>query len=223
MGTFNGFSPEALRFLRDLAKHNDRAWFAPRKELYQKELLEPLQALVADATSALHKAKIPLGGDPKRSVFRIYRDIRFSPDKSPYKTNVGAILSNEHANDSRGGLYIHIQPQESCLAAGFHELDKALLQRWREAMARDPKAFEKLARALESERLTLSEDENGLKRMPRGFEAFASHTIARYFKLRSFIVSENLSDDDVMHARLIDRIVDLGKRAKALFTYGAAV
>src|ERR1700694_4098248 len=89
---FSGFSPTALKFLRDLAKHNERTWFVPRKDIYESELLEPLRALVVDVTEAMRKAKIPIGADPMRSTFRIYRDIRFSPDKRPYKTNLGAYL-----------------------------------------------------------------------------------------------------------------------------------
>jgi uncharacterized protein (TIGR02453 family) len=220
MGTFKGFPSDGLRFLRDLAKNNDRAWFTPRKETYQKEVLEPLQALVADATAALHKAKIPLGGDPKRSVFRIYRDVRFSADKRPYKTNAGAYLSREDGADVSGGLYIHIQPKESFMAAGFYEIDKALLGRWREAMARDPKNFETMLRALEREHLHLSKHGEVLKRMPRGFESMADSPIAKYFRFASFITSEPLSDEDVTGARLLERIVSLAKRAKPLFAYG---
>jgi len=219
MATFEGFSPQALRFLRDLAKNNDRAWFNPRKEIYQKELLEPLQALVADSTAALHKAKIPLG-DPKRSTFRIYRDVRFSADKSPYKTNAGAYLAREDGSDARGGLYIHIQPKQSFMAAGFYEIDKALLTRWRQAMAADPKAFETMMRALERADLQLSGHGEALKRMPRGFEAYTDSRIAKYFRFGSFITSEPLSDDDVMSPQLVQRIVSLAKRAKPLLQYG---
>ena len=219
MATFKGIPPQGLRFLRDLAKNNDRAWFTPRKEVYQKDVVEPLQALVADVTASLRKAKIPLGGDPKRSVFRIYRDIRFSPDKRPYKTNAGAYLSRE-SRGVPGGLYIHVQPKQSFMAAGFYEIDKDLLARWREAMANDPKTFQTVLRTLEREGLTISEHGEALKRMPRGYETMAQSPIAKYFRLRSFIVSETLSDADLAGARLAERVVALAKRAKPLLTYG---
>lgn len=220
MGTFKGFPAEGLRFLRDLEKNNDRSWFAPRKDIYQQRVLEPLQALIADATASLHKAKIPLGGDPKRSVFRIYRDVRFSSDKSPYKTNAGAYLTREDGLGLPGGLYIHIQLKHSFMAAGFYQIDKALLTRWRTAMAANPKAFETMLRALKRGDLQLSEQEDALKRMPRGFEPYADTPIAKYFRLGSFITSQTLSDEDVMSARLVGGIVSLAKRAKPLFTYG---
>src|SRR5579864_7469395 len=117
---FSGFSPAGLKFLRDLAKNNNRAWFAPRKHVYEAELLEPLRGFVADASEAMRKAKIPLGANPAGSVFRIYRDIRFSPDKSPYKTNLGAYLPYRGIRGAPGGLYIHVAPKESFAVAGFY-------------------------------------------------------------------------------------------------------
>ena len=217
---FAGFSPEGLRFLRDLAKHNERQWFTSRKHIYETELLEPLRALVADATAAMHRAKMPIGADPRRSTFRIYRDIRFSPDKRPYKTNLGAYLSHDGSHDAPGGLYVHIEPKTSFMAIAFYQIDKPLLQRWRAAMASEPKRFEAVLRALERNGLRLSEPEDALKRMPRGFEAHADSSIAKYFRFPSFIVSETLSDEDIASTRLIERMVSLAKRAKPLLDYG---
>lgn len=223
MAEFEGFSPSALRFLRDLAKHNDRAWFVPRKEFYEAELLEPLRALVADASAAMRKANVPLEGDPRKSTFRIYRDIRFSPDKSPYKTNLGAFLAHNGDHGSPGGIYTHIQPKNSFLAVGFYELDKPLLQRWREAMAAEPKNFERMLQALERNGLHLSESEGALKRMPRGFEEHGASPIAQYFRRQSFMIGETLSDDDVCSRALIERMVSSAKRAKALLSFGWTV
>jgi len=221
--TFRGFSPKALRFLRDLARNNDRSWFTSRKTTYETELLEPLRALVADATSAMRRARVPLGADPRRSSFRIYRDIRFSPDKSPYKTNVAAFLARNGDREAAGGLYVHIQPKNSFLACGFYQLDKELLHRWREAMAAEPARFAATLRALERNALHLSEEHQELKRMPRGFEAHADTPLAKYFRTSSFIVGEDLTDDLVSTSALVDHIVDFAKRAKPLFTYGWAL
>lgn len=217
---FSGFSPEALNFLRDLAKHNDRAWFAPRKAFYEEHLLEPLRTLVMRASEAMRKARIPLGSDPRSGTFRIYRDVRFSPDKRPYKTNLGAFLAHNGSHDSPGGLYVHIQPANSFIGIGFYHLDKPYLQRWRESMAENPTKFETALRTLGRNGFTLSESEEQLKRMPRGFEAHANSTLAPYFRRSSFIVSENVKDADVCSPQIIDRIVDGAKRAKPLLEYG---
>src|SRR6202795_4814836 len=87
---FTGFQPEAIQFLADVAASNDRAWFQPRKADYERLLKEPLEALCVSLAEQFEARGIPLRADPARSPFRIYRDVRFSKDKSPYKTNVGA-------------------------------------------------------------------------------------------------------------------------------------
>jgi uncharacterized protein (TIGR02453 family) len=217
---FSGFSPQTLKFLRGLKKNNDRAWFVPHKELYERECLAPLRALTVDLASALQKAKIPIDADASRVGFRIYRDVRFSRDKSPYKTNLGTYLPHRGVRGAPGGLYVHVAPKESFAVAGFYQLDKEPLQRWREAMASDPKRFQGVLRALGRKGLTLSEQEDALKRMPRGFEALAESPIAAYFKVGTFMVSEKLSDADVAGDGLIEKSLALVKNAKPLLEYG---
>ena len=87
---FTGFKPEAIQFLVDLAVNNDRTWFQPRKGEYERLLKEPLEAMIAALGERFEARGIPLRADPAKSPFRIYRDVRFSKDKSPYKTNLGA-------------------------------------------------------------------------------------------------------------------------------------
>lgn len=221
---FTGFSKTGMRFLTDLAKHNDRAWFQPRKHIYETELLEPLQALVADASEALRKAKIPIGAVPTRSIFRIYRDIRFSRDKSPYKTNLGAYLApTTGPSEVPGGIYIHIQPKRSFITVAFYELEKDRLHQWRTAMAKEPKKFQAMLKSLERNGLEISQEHDTLKRMPRGFEDQADSPIANYFRLGSFTAGEELSDADVGSRRLITRVVSLAKKARPLLAYGASI
>src|SRR5262245_48598509 len=88
--TFTGFSHEAIQFLVDLADNNDRSWFTPRKSEYERLLKRPLEALCVAVDEAFRARGIPLEADPARSPFRIYRDVRFSKDKSPYKTHISA-------------------------------------------------------------------------------------------------------------------------------------
>nr|WP_243665199.1 TIGR02453 family protein [Rhodothermus marinus] len=90
---FPGFRPEALDFLRALKQHNRRDWFRPRKAIYEDEVRWPMQCLVADVGRELIRRGLPLRGDPEQGLFRIYRDTRFSKDKRPYKTHIGAVLS----------------------------------------------------------------------------------------------------------------------------------
>ena len=90
--TFAGFPPEGIQFMADLAANNDRAWFQPRKGEYERLVKEPMELLMVALAERFEARGIPLVADPKRSPFRIYRDTRFSRDKSPYKTHIGASL-----------------------------------------------------------------------------------------------------------------------------------
>jgi uncharacterized protein (TIGR02453 family) len=224
--SFAGFEPGALHLLAQLAKHNDRAWFAPRKERFQQELLEPMAALVEDASAALARAKIPIGGDRKRSLFRLYRDVRFHADKRPYKTHVSAYLSYDGGRDTPGGIYIHVAPGGSFLSVAFYRIDKAMLRRWRERMAARPASFARVVRALAARGLEIEGPEasdDALIRMPRGFEAHAGAELARYFRLRSFCADRALADGDLRTRALVDRVVELARDAKPLLAFGWAL
>ncbi len=100
--SFPGFTPEALQFLVDLAFNNERAWFQARKADYERLLKVPLEALCVDLAAEFETRGIPLRSDPKRSPFRIYRDTRFSKDKTPYKSNIAAELPVGRAGRGRG-------------------------------------------------------------------------------------------------------------------------
>ncbi len=221
--SFTGFSPKALALLRDLERNNDRAWFAPRKERFEDELLAPLRALVRDTSDALARAEIPIRGDDKRSVFRIYRDVRFGHDKSPYKTHVAAYLSYDGERDTPGGLYVHVQPKRSFLSCAFYRIEKPMLERWRRAMLARPAAFTKVLKHLERRGLPLpgpEADADSLVRMPRGFDADAAGALAPYFRRRSFCVDRPLADRDLGFDTLVDRIVTLAKDARPLLDFG---
>ncbi len=221
--SFTGFSAEGLRLLAGLKRNNDRTWFAARKEKITAELLEPLGALVDDATAALTKAKIAIRGDRKRSVFRIYRDVRFSPDKSPYKTHVSAYLSYDGGRDTPGGLYVHVEPGASMIAVAFYAIDTPMLARWRREMAERPARFTRVVEALRKRGLAIDGPEaweDSLVRMPRGFEAQSESDLAPYFRLRSFCARRKLSDAEVGSPALIDAIVALARDAKPLLEFG---
>ncbi|MGZ9276211.1 MAG: DUF2461 domain-containing protein, partial [Candidatus Limnocylindrales bacterium] len=142
---FTGFRPEAIDFLAELAQNNERSWFQPRKAEYERLLKEPMEALVAALAERFVSRGIPLEADPKRSIFRIYRDTRFSKDKSPYKTNVGASfpyvapgagLADERAHGNGG--YFHLQPGESYIGGGMWMPEKPRLDAFRQAILDDP-------------------------------------------------------------------------------------
>lgn len=223
LGRFQGFPLGGLRFLEQLAKHNERDFFGPRKERYERELGAPLRAFVAEASEALRRAKIPIGGDAKRSIFRIYRDIRFSADKRPYKTNVAAYLSYDGGRDTPGGLYVHVQPGRSFFSVAFYNIDKPILERWRREMAFRPARFRKVVRSLARARLEIAPPEewdDALVRMPRGYQDCAQSDLAPYFRLRSFCIRRRLTLAELTSRRMLDAAVAFVKQTRALLDFG---
>src|SRR6266852_9638936 len=138
---FPGFPPAALTFFKGLRDHNDPVWFKPRKAVYEAEVLAPFRHLIVAVAATLEEAGLPLVGDPRRSIFRIYRDVRFSPDKRLYKTHAGAVLTRSGNKRDPGLLYLHLAPGESMVAAGFWHPEPPLLARLRRAIVADPEEF----------------------------------------------------------------------------------
>jgi uncharacterized protein (TIGR02453 family) len=205
-----GFRPAAFAFFSELRDNNDPAWFKPRKAVYEAEVLGPFRELIAAVGAALHEAGLPLVGDPRHGIFRIYRDVRFSPDKRLYKTHAGAVLTRSGRKRDPGLLYLHVAPAESMVAAGFWHPETELLRRLRHAILDDPEAFLAVADGLAAAGSPLSSDEQ-LSRPPRGFEAAKGTAHA------------HLSDDEMQSSALVDRIVEFARTALPLLEWGWAV
>ena len=208
---FTGFRPEALQFLVDLSANNERSWFQPRKADYERLLKEPLQALCLALAERFSTRSIPLSVDPKRSPFRIYRDVRFSKDKSPYKTNIGAefpLIGDGAASTGSHGVggYFHLSPGEIFAGGGMWHPEPATLAAWRQAVqdrnrdvhdALDEPGFVATFGTLNGERF---------KRVPAG--APADHPDVELLKLKQLAFGRPLSDREVKSARLPDLMAD---------------
>lgn len=218
---FAGFRPAAFEFLDQLRANNDPAWFRPRKGVYEAEVLAPFRALIAAVSDALREAGVPLNGDPKRSIFRIYRDVRFSGDKRPYKTHAGAVLTRSGGKRDPGLLYLHVAPRESMTAAGFWHPEPDLLARLRRAILVDSDAFLGLAADFERAGHPISSDER-LSRPPRGFEAAKGTPVADYVCWKNFTVHAPLSDAEIQSPAVVDRIVGFAHTVMPLLKWGWA-
>ena len=216
---FAGFSPAAFDFFRGLAEHNDPAWFKPRKAIYDREVVAPLRALIASVGAALAAAGIPLVGDPQRGIFRIYRDVRFSPDKRLYKTHQGAVLTRSGNKRDPGLLYLHLAPGDSMVAAGFWHPEPPLLARLRRAIVADPGGFLAIAEGLAAAGHPLASDAK-LSRPPRGFEIDCDSPAAAYVCWKSFTAHAPLSDAEMQSPELFDRILGFARSALPLLEWG---
>jgi len=211
--TFTGFEPAAIQFLADLAANNDRAWFMPRKADYERLLKHPLEALCVALAERFGARDIPLVADPARSPFRIYRDTRFSKDKSPYKRNVGASFpwaggGSEPKVHGAGG-YFHLEPGEIFVGGGMWHPEKERLDAWRRTVADDPNEI----RAILDEPSFVgtyggvSRDEDyRLKRVPTGYPP--DHPEAELLKLKDIVFGRRLSDAEVTSPELPDALAD---------------
>ena len=218
---FPGFRPAAFRFFKGLSAHNDPVWFKPRKAVYDAEVLMPLRRLVVAVGAALEDAGLKLVGDPQRGIFRIYRDVRFSADKRLYKTHAGAVLTRSGMKRDPGLLYLHLEPGESMVAAGFWRPEPLLLTRLRRAILDDPVGFLAIDGRLAASGHPIASDER-LSRPPRGFEAAKGSPVADYLCWKTYIVDVALSDAEMQSPDLVDRVVDIALATRPLLDWGWA-
>ena len=203
---FTGFRPEALAFLVELALNNERSWFQPRKADYEALLKEPLERLCAALDQELRGRGIPLAADPARSPFRIYRDVRFSRDKSPYKTNVGASFPWSGEGGGVGG-YFHLEPGATFVGGGMWHPAPARLAAWREAVVGDRAA---VRGALEDPGFRATYGAvygDRLKRAPAGFAA--DDPDIELLQLKDVIFRAPLAEEDVSAPDLPARLASM--------------
>lgn len=201
------FSPAALRFFRQLAGHNDKQWFEAHRAVYEQEVREPMRELIEELDARFARFAPEIGGDPKRSMFRINRDIRFSKDKSPYKTNAGCWFHHRaasgrvgsEANEGSAGFYFHFEPGNSFAGGGLWMPPRPQLNRLRDAIAEKPDEFIRMTRAL-PKRFGRLDDSDVLRRMPRGYAE--THPAAQWLRYQSFTSGRALSDAQVTNAKL---------------------
>ena len=213
----NTFPEAGLAFLRQLKKNNDREWFRERKEKYKELVEEPMKALVLEVAAGCRAKGLPLHAKEKSPVMRVYRDVRFGKDKTPFKTHVGADLRRSFA-DSQGLLYMHIDPKEPFVAAGVWQPERPLLHAWREAIVQHAERFAKLEASLTTHKLKFS-GEYSLTKSPRGFEQYANEPFAQALKLTSFVVSQPLDVQQVTAPDFAKTLVKFALAAKPLMEF----
>jgi len=203
------FSAATLTFLRGLKRHNERPWFEAHRAEYEAVVKDPMRELIEELDVRLARFAPEIIGDPKRSMFRIYRDIRFSADKSPYKTHAscwfyhrdGSRAVGREAAGGGAGFYFQIAPGDSFIGGGMWMPPREALVTLRDAIAEDAKRFERLATDRRVQRRFGGLDEEAvLRRVPRGFAP--DHPAARWLKFQSFVTGRALSDAQAVSARL---------------------
>jgi uncharacterized protein (TIGR02453 family) len=206
---FQRFEPTLFQFLKELTDNNNRPWFQKNKPRYEREVLEPCLAFIrAFGTRLKRISKCFVASDQRSggSLMRVYRDMRFSKDGAPYKTNVGIQFRHEFGRDVHApGFYVHIAPDECFLGVGMWRPDGASLRLVRQAIVERPDRWRRATRGKQfRECFELVGD--SLKRPPRDFPA--DHPLVEDLKRKDLIGLCDLKKRDVLDARFLDNVAN---------------
>jgi len=192
------FSPELFVFLKQLKRNNNRDWFAKNKARYQQVVVEPAMTFIGGFAGNLAKLSSHFVAEARTtrgSLFRIYRDTRFSADKLPFKTHIGIHFSHESGKDAHAPVYyLHLEPGGCFAAAGIWHPDNRALTKIRTAIVADPQRWGKVVRKLELEG-------GSLVRPPKGF--VPDHPFIEDLKRKDFVASVSLTDEQVCSLKLM--------------------
>lgn len=194
---------DTLKFLEELKKNNTREWFADNKTWYERSRTDA-ELLIAQMIQAIAAFDPAIGLlEPKKCLFRIYRDVRFSADKSPYKTHFGAIFRPRTA-ERISGYYMHIDPQEAFLSFGYYMSDAEQLKKIRRGIYNDFDTLNDILndKTFKKEIGDLYRDDDALQRVPNGFDK--DHPAAEYLKLKHFYVHKPISLDQLLSEDFVE-------------------
>lgn len=207
---------DTLEFLKALKQNNDREWFAQNKAWYERAKID-FEALVTQLIGAIASFDSNIGHlDAKKCIFRIYRDVRFSPDKSPYKGHFGAIIRPSFA-DKSSGYYFHLDPDEIFLSSGYYMLEPAQLKKMRKGIYDDFEMFSSIIneKHFKKDIGDLYRDEDStLKRVPNGYDK--DSPAAEYLKLKRFYVLKTVSEKEVLNGDFVNYAASVYKQMQPL-------
>ena len=215
--SFSGFPVDTLEFLSDLRDNNQREWFAANRERYDASVLEPALQLIRSLERPLARVAPMLRVEAKKmggSLMRIYKDTRFSKDKTPYKTNIGIQFRHQLGGDVHApGVYVHIAPEECFLGVGTWRPPSDSLRMIRQHIAEHGQLWRKIWNNKQL-KATFSQYDDRLKAVPRGFDR--AHPLIDQLRLQSFIATAPLSRQQIESPHLLEIIPDYIRAGKPL-------
>jgi len=219
---FDGFSKDFFKFFRELKQRNERDWFEANKARYKAQVLAPLQDFIEALAPKLAKVSPHFKCDPRPnggSMFRIYRDTRFSKDKSPYKTNAGLQFRHLQASDFRApGYYLHLAPGEVFYGGGMYMPEPPALLAVRTAIAGDPAAWKKARDAASMKRAFAGlSTHDSLAKAPRGFPA--DHPMIEDIKRKSYFAMAESNEDAAGRADFVTAVAKAYADAAPLMAF----
>ncbi len=204
---FAGFPVEGIQFLRRLKRNNNRQWFASHKTEYEQLVKFPMLTLIASLKPHMEKLAPEIDINPRRNIFRIYRDTRFSRDKTPYKTNIAAVFHLRGHWQESAGFYVHIEPGNVYVGGGIYMPNGRQLKKIRQAIADRSgeflsivcdDGFVKLFTALEGEKLS---------RIPHGFPK--DHMMSEWLKRKSYYAGVEWKEETCLKRTFIKKVLSV--------------
>lgn len=221
MRPFKGLPKDFFVFFKELAAHNERPWFEENKQRYKDVVLAPLSDFIAAMAPRVAKITKHIVCDPRPnggSMFRIYRDVRFAKDKSPYKTNAGVHFRHALGRDAHvPGFYMHFAPDEVFFGGGIWMPEPPALNKVRRAIADEPKSWKKVVDDRVFKTKFNGVEGEALSRPPKGFDA--EHPYIGDIKRKSFFAMHQSSPKVAGSPALLDDVEATFRAAKPLMQF----
>jgi uncharacterized protein (TIGR02453 family) len=212
------FPPEGMRFFKALKRNNKRAWFQPRKDVYETQVVAPMRAIVEQLAIDMRAFAPEVVIDPKRAIFRIYRDTRFAADKTPYKTHIAASFPWRGLPRGEGaGLYFHVAPTEIWIGGGIYSPPTPTLQALREHVAANHRRLRSIVESAGFKKMFGGLEGEEMQRVPHGFPK--DHPAADYLRRRQFLAVRELPGTLATNKKFYATLVATFRAAVPLLRY----
>jgi len=216
---FDGFPREGIGFLKRLKRNNNRPWFEKHKQEYESSIKLPMQSLIASLHPHFQRFAPEFDINPKRSLFRIYRDVRFSKDKTPYKTHAAAhfVLRGKPKGVEGSGYYLHIEPGEVFIGGGIYMPDNDQLKKIRSAIADHSDQFLSIVRLPKFKKIFGKLEGEKLQRVPKGYDP--DHPMAEWLKHKQFFVWIEWPESKCLKDKFVAEVAEVYKAATPLVRF----
>lgn len=215
---FTGFGAKALPFLKALAFHQNKEWFAENRALYESGVKRPMGDLIEAASARFAELSIPLHGNRTGSMFRVNRDVRFAKEKHPYNTHASAVLTRNGTKKDSSGAYIHIKPGHCFVGAGIWMTEPPVLNALRRKILAFPETFLAIEDALLAQDLPLSVEDD-MKRVPADFRHVSEPRLQALMRKRHFFINHPVDDEAITTPAVLETLVKSTVAAEALFAF----
>jgi uncharacterized protein (TIGR02453 family) len=217
--SFEGFPKECISFLKQLKRNNNRDWFEKHKEEFEQNAKTPMLSFIAALQPSFARFAPEFDLNPKRSIFRIYRDIRFSLDKTPYKTHIAAhfVLRGMPKGFIGSGYYIQIEPGEFFVGGGIYLPNSDQLKKIRKAIAAHGEEFISIVENNKFKKMFSPFEWSKLQRVPKGYDE--NHPMADWLKFKQFFVGVSLPESTCYSESLVDKVAAFCEEAAPLVRF----